>query len=45
MSVFITSGENSSSCEISHFSVLKQTVKAQFSLDGLGKISLCKRDN
>ena len=37
MAIFPTRGENSNSCEISHFHVLKQTVKVQFSLDVLGK--------
>ena len=36
MAIFPTGGENSNSCEISHFPVSKQTVKVQFSLDVLG---------
>ena len=36
MAIFPTSGENSNSCEISHFPVSKQTVKVEFSLDVLG---------
>ena len=37
MAIFTTCGENSNSCEISHFPVSKHTVKVLFSLDVLGK--------
>ena len=43
MAIFTTSRENSSSSEISHFPVSKQTVKVQFSLDVLGEIFFSTR--